>query len=64
MKTIKAIIIHEIDTEKTITIKSGDSKAWKKLSSIDKSMIYEVLAHGNVITCGKTIYQLINLPCS
>lgn len=54
-----AIIIHEIETGKKIIIKSGDNKAWKKLGTMDQSMIKEVIRHNNVITCGKTVYQPI-----
>lgn len=52
------IIIHDLILGTMKTIKSGDNAAWKQLSPLDKSMIIEVLKHGQVITCGKTIYEL------
>ena len=55
---MKKIIIHDLSLGTMKTIKSGDNATWKKLSSLDKSMIVEVLKHGKVITCGKTIYEL------
>jgi hypothetical protein len=56
---MKAIKIHELDTGKIIIIKSGDNKSWKKLGTMDQSMIKEVVKHQDVIKCGKTIYQPI-----
>ena len=56
---MKAIKIHELDTGKIVIIKSKDRKAWNRLGAMDKSMIYEVVRHGNVVRCGKTIYQPI-----
>ena len=54
---MKAIKIHCLVTERIITIKSGDNKAWNKLSRRDQSMIQEVLKHGQAVTCGQSIYE-------
>tara|TARA_Y100000004_G_C8767373_1_gene349186 strand:+ start:389 stop:562 length:174 start_codon:yes stop_codon:yes gene_type:complete len=54
-----AIKIHNLITGKITTVKSGDNEKWKKLNSVDQSMIIEVLRHGIVIRCGKTIYEPI-----
>lgn len=54
---MKAIKIHCLVTERIITIKSGDNKAWNKLSRRDQSMIQAVLKHGQAVQCGKSIYE-------
>tara|TARA_Y100000114_G_scaffold74951_1_gene68693 strand:- start:377 stop:553 length:177 start_codon:yes stop_codon:yes gene_type:complete len=56
---MKAIKIHCIVSDKITTIKSGDQKAWNHLSKLDQSMIHEVCKHGQIVTCGKTIYEPI-----
>ena len=56
---MKAVQIHCLVTWQITTIKIGDNEAWEKLSRLDQSMIEEVLKHGQLVTCGKTIYEPI-----
>tara|TARA_R100000655_G_scaffold93154_1_gene134400 strand:- start:4791 stop:4967 length:177 start_codon:yes stop_codon:yes gene_type:complete len=54
---IESIRIHDRDTGKVRIIKSGDNKAWKRLSSEDKRWIKEVLKQQRSIAVGSIVYE-------